>query len=41
MNGPELTPRIVIEGIIITALFVALLFGISPDLARDIIDYVP
>jgi len=38
---PELTLRIIIEGIVITLLFVGLLFLISPDLAREILSYPP
>jgi len=38
---PELTFRIIVEGIVISLLFVGLLFLISPDLAWEIIGYTP
>jgi hypothetical protein len=37
----QLTLRIIIEGIVITLLFVGLLFLISPDLAWEIVGYMP
>jgi hypothetical protein len=35
---PEPTLRVIIEGIVVTLLFVGLLFLISPDLAWEIIE---